>query len=222
MKLWFYSSGDGEENAAIDVDLMAEITSRKPRFTFIPTGSREAEYFYDEFIERFGRYGYKNFNMLHLDRPFSTAELTRALHSDLIYISGGNTFNLLKHARESGFLRHLRRFVATGGVLAGHSAGAILMTPSIRTASFPDHDRDENIVGLTNWRAADFVNFEIFPHYLDLPEYSDALSFESEKTRNPIYALADGAGIAVHGERLSFYGEVVLFTQGRKVPITPP
>lgn len=222
MKLWLFSSGDGNENAVVDRELMQYITNPRPRFTFIPTGGFEADYFYDEFIARFESYGYKNFNMLHLDRAFSTTELNRALESDLIYLSGGNTFNLLKHARESGFLRHLNRYVASGRILAGHSAGAIMMTPTIRTASFPAHDRDQNLVNLIDWRACNLVNFEIFPHFLDTPDYTLPLMEESRTVKSgPIYALKDGAAISVYEHRLSFYGEVHCFYQGKRFTISP-
>lgn len=215
MNLWLFSSGDGRDNTDADKVLVGEMRALRPRLTFIAAASEDGEAYYDEFIERFGSYGYKKFNMLAADRPFGPTDVARALTSDLIYLSGGNTFHFLKHARENGLLRELLRYVALGGRLAGHSAGAILMTPTIHTASFPEFDRDDNRVGLTDWRALGFVNFDVFPHYTGAPEYVEALSQASKERETPLYAVADGGCIQVTKRSLSLYGDITLFHGGR-------
>ena len=63
--------------------------------------------------------------------------LSELLKSDLIFLGGGNTFYFLKHLKSTGLIDELKTFAANGGVLCGLSAGAIIMTPHVHTASFP-------------------------------------------------------------------------------------
>lgn len=219
MNLWLFSSGDGRENTDADTDLAKEMRTLRPRLTFIAAAADDSEAYYDEFVARFSRYGYKDFTLLAADRVIPQADLARALTCDLVYLSGGNTFHFLKHARQSGLLRELRRYVALNGRLAGHSAGAIMMTPTIATASFPEFDRDENYVGLTDWQALGLVNFEIFPHYTGAPEYEAALAQVSLSHPVPLYTLSDGACLHVHKRKLTVYGDVALFYRGIKSPL---
>ena len=57
---------------------------------------------------------------------------------------GGNTFYFIKHLRRSGIFNRLIEYANNGGILTGLSAGAIMTTPNIMTASFPPWDRDDN------------------------------------------------------------------------------
>lgn len=222
MRLWLFSSGDGFENEPMDEDLVSEIENSRPTFTFVPAHSDDADEYYDEFIDRFSAYEYANFRMLDLENGYSKKELKRALKSQMIYLSGGNTFQFLRNLRSTGFIDEIRHYVRSGGVLGGHSAGAILMTPHIRTAAIPDFDRDENEVGIRNIFAAKFVKFEFFPHYLDQERYSSALSEASLSSQCPIYAAADGGGINATEKGLRFYGHVWVFYKGMKLKVNTP
>lgn len=217
MSLWLFSSGDGDDNAETDRHLISTIKRPKPRLTFIPSSSKDADYYYSEFIQRFEQHGYQYFSMLAIDQPVSEIDVQRALDSDLIYLSGGNTFYFLKHLRHSGFINTLKRYHAQGGILAGTSAGAIVMTPNIKTASYPAHDRDENFVGIRNWQAMHLANFEIFPHYIDEPDYSRPLCQESKTLPYPLFGVPDGSAICVEAHSVAFYGQVYIFTGGKKI-----
>ncbi len=215
MKLWLYSSGDRESNQHIDQLLLKQINKRRPSYCFIPAAYDDFEYYYDEFINRFSIYSQCQFNALHLDRQPSERDIIKALKTDLIYLSGGNTFHLLKHIRSSGIEPKLREFLKAGGIIAGHSAGAIVMSPNINTASYPPDDRDENRVGLTNLRAMKFCSFEIFPHfYVRSKSQNSALLDASKGLKHMIYGLPDGAAIVVNGNSLTFHGPVACFAQG--------
>jgi dipeptidase E len=215
MKLWLYSSGDLESNKNIDQLLLKQINKRRPSYCFIPAAYDDFEYYYDEFINRFSTHSPCHFNALHLDRQPSEKDITKALKSDLVYLSGGNTFHLLKHIRISGIEGKLRDFLNAGGIIAGHSAGAIVMSPNINTASYPPDDRDENRDGLTNLRGMKFYSFEVFPHfYVRSKSQNEALRHASKDSKHMIYGLPDGAAIAIDGSSLTFHGPVACFAQG--------
>ena len=214
MKLVLYSGYD-ENNSALDSALVDLIGKSNPKVTFIPSAHHVPEHEYKYFCETFIDHGIKNVSIFNIDQPYSNAQLQKALTSDLIYLSGGNTFYFLKSIRRQRFDLELKNFVKLGGVLAGLSAGSILMTPTIETASYPKFDRDDNNVGILDLAALNLVNFEFFPHFDGEPEYAKELLKQSKKVSWPIYGVSDGGGILVRDESISFYGEVWGFISGR-------
>lgn len=213
MHLWLYSSG-GFLNEEMDLAMIRYFNHDNPRLTFVASCYESADYYFEEFSERFGRFGFTNLHLLHLDRQVSASKIERALSSDLIYLSGGNTFYFLDSMHRTKFLPKLHEFVEKGGILAGNSAGAIIMTPEISTASYPEDDRDENDVGLEDWDALGLVNFEYYPHYDHSRYYKRVLTRASMESPHVIYAVTDGSGICINGPAISFFGEVYAYYNG--------
>jgi dipeptidase E len=226
-----YSGGQERRNALIHESLLS-LALRRPgkrakeriRMTYIAFPGDGALGFYRRFQRRYQAFGGTHFHCISAD----DAELARPgiarkraakilLSSDVVYLSGGNTFHYLMHLRRSGLFPVLRRFANQGGVLAGLSAGALLATPNIGLAAYPAFDRDENEVGLpeSRWSALDLVDFEFFPHYRRLRRYREALQLYSERSRFPLYACSDGSGIVVEGDRFTAHGDVWLFDRGQ-------
>jgi len=227
MRLWFYSSGDAASNADADARLAIQIEQnmgkrrREPRVTFIPANPEDAPYYFEEFVDRCSQHGITNVELLDIhDGRLTSARVSAALRSDMVYISGGNTFHLLHAMRHTGFEHDLARYVHAGGILAGHSAGAIVMTPTIATAAFPEEDRDENVVGVTDFKAMRLVPFEIFPHYRNNVIFNVSLQRSSLRMGRPIYGLPDGSAIAVDGEAITFIGPVWGFVKGVRFKLT--
>ena len=143
--------------------------------------------------------------------------MSEALKSEIIRLSGGNTYYFLKHLRKTGLLKHLKEFVKRGGVLTGLSAGGILMTPIISAAGYPEFDKDDNDEKVRNLRGLNLVKFEFFPHYKNSPRYDKDLIRESKRVDYPIYAIPDGSGVVVTENKLKFIGKSYCFFKGKKV-----
>jgi dipeptidase E len=220
MKLVFYSGGQRDENQNIDIELFHLIESTDPLFTFIPACYDDSNVYYSEFIQHFSFYGVRKFNIFPIDTPFDYVTALKVLESDVIYLGGGNTFYFLKNLKRSGFLHLLKEYVAAGGVLAGMSAGAIIMTNNISTASFPVFDADDNEVALTNLKAMSLVSFEFYPHFTNTRRYIHELNLESYKRNHPIYACGDGSGIVVNDNKIMMIGDVWSFFRGKKYKLT--
>lgn len=87
------------------------------------------------------------------------AELAEA---DLLFVGGGNTFQLAKHVKEHDFENALLQFVANGGDYYGGSAGAVIAGSDIRTAA----GMDANDVELADLQGLSLVkNLAVLPHY---------------------------------------------------------
>jgi dipeptidase E len=221
INVWFYSSDDSDVTVDMDIDLFNSLRRTHPKVTFIASHYSNINEHYQEFKERFDRLGKVNHNFVTVDRNFNRSRFLRLLDSDLIYLDGGNTYYFLHHLKRNGLLPLLRDYVREGGVLAGTSAGAIIMTQTIRTAGFPEFDKDDNFVGITNLESLGLVGFEFFPHFDGTKRYIVELKKESEFVNMPIYAAPDGGGVHVCGRKLVFYDNCFSFYDGIVTPLNP-
>ena len=224
-----YAGGQTGRNAPLHEALL-DLARRGPaagrrrvRMTYVPFMAKGAGTYYHRFERRYRAFGGTDFRCVPADLP----ELARPgparrraaealLTSDIVYLAGGNTFYFLLHLKRSGLASVLQKFAARGGVLAGMSAGAHLLTPHIQLAGYPPFDRDENDVLLPRREqgALGLVDFEFFPHYRHSPRYRTALADYARRQRRALYACRDGGGLVVEGDRITPYGDVWRFDRG--------
>lgn len=220
MKLVLYSGGGEEENRFLNLRALELTGVDVPKLAFIPSSSYDAEVDFKFFVQEFSKLGVQRFMHFCVDMPFTKTMLNEVLKSDLIFLGGGNTFYFLKYLKKNKMFEHFKRFLKRGGVLCGLSAGAIVLTPHVHTASFPHFDRDENPWDMKNLSAMRVVNFEFFPHYRNSKRYDAELLHHSRKSNIPLYACADGGGIIVEDDRISFSGKSHVFFQGKKFTVS--
>jgi dipeptidase E len=113
------------------------------------------------YAQRFGA----GFNVIN-NHSSDEAEKAKLLDSNILVISGGNTFALINNLRKSGLDQAIIDFTQKPNfILAGFSAGAIVLTPTIAVCNLPGFD--ENLVGITDLKGLEVFDFEVFPHYID-------------------------------------------------------
>ena len=81
----------------------------------------------------------------------------------IIYVCGGNTFKLLKFAREANFKSAIENLLKRNGIYVGVSAGSIIVGPSIAIAGEVDPDKNE--IGLKDLRGFGITNIIVSPHH---------------------------------------------------------
>jgi dipeptidase E len=215
-KLAFYSGGNHSwGNERLHASLVG-LSKPGRSITYVPSTHENGEFYYRRFKKRYSKYGVRRFRYFPVDTDFLKSEMREALKSDIIYLAGGNTFYFLKHLRASGFLDELRRFVKRGGILAGLSAGAIIMTPNIFLAGYPTHEGDTNVVRLKNLKSLSLVDFEFLPHYSNSAKTNRAMAKYSRQHAQPIVACPDGSGVVVDGDEVRFFGPVYIFVRGKR------
>lgn len=220
MKLIFFGGGDEEDNYLLDKTLLTNIVNkRKPQMTFIPSSSYMSHLDFREFVNQYKRHKVQRFIHFPIDVGFTDVLKKEAFSSDIIHLSGGNTYYFLETLRRAKLLSELKSFVKSGGVLTGLSAGGIIMTNNIKTAGFPPFDRDVNEDGVRNLKGLDLVNFEFFPHYRNSKRYDKYLIEHSKKIKTPIYASPDGAGIIINNHEVTFSGKNYIFHNGEKIVV---
>lgn len=217
MKLVFYGGGDAEENRTLDSKLLSLIKNQKePIITFIPACGHDSDEYFNDIVDQYSSLGVSRILRLNIDQPFSEFMKDSIFLSDIIHLGGGNTYYFLKHLKKSGMLQGIKDWALKGGILCGLSAGAIIMTPRIDTAGFPEFDKDDNEENIKNLNSMKLVNFDFFPHYRNSKRYDEALRKYSLGNSAPVYACPDGVGIIVEGEEVRFVGKVACFYEGKK------
>lgn len=222
MSLILYGGGHYQDNFELNKRLLASACKRTPKITYIPASSDFGLEDFREFVEAIESVRSCKFVYFPIDYEVTSELKHRALQSDIIFLSGGNTYGFLHSIKKQGLEDDLFLAHRQGKTLAGVSAGAILLTPNIRTASYPAFDRDENYVGLRSTKALSLVSFEFFPHYMNSTRYKKELCLQSQKTKRPIIASTDTSGIVVHSSGVEYIGCHYLFSNGKQVSLPRP
>jgi peptidase E len=184
----------GHEGAQMEQYLLAATGKRKPRVCFVPTASADPPGYVASVQAAFGLFDAK-VDPLYLLKP-NTSDVDRFLSKyDLIFISGGNTRNMLALWRAWGVDKALRKAYNRGAVLAGGSAGAICWFEQGLTDSVPGKLLPMDCLG--------WLPGSCCPHY------------DSEPKRRPTYrrlvaASKVKAGIALQDYAAAHYINGVL------------
>lgn len=219
MKLVLYSGGNDKENIQLDKSFVELLGKKNPVVTFIPSSSYLSEQEFKAFVRHYSKFKITRFIHFPVDVPFDKILFQEVMRSDAIHMAGGNTFYFLNSLRKAKLLKDLRKFAIDGGVLTGLSAGAIMMTENIDMAAYPEFDRDENTVNLTNLSALNLVDFLFFPHFKNSSRYDVVFKKYTKQHGKVIYACPDGSGVIVNDSELRFVGKCFAFSNGHKFAI---
>lgn len=190
------------------LDRALELLPRDPKecvAAFVPTAADpyEDKAFVDVDREKLIELGFTVFDLDIKDK--TEKELTKTLDTvDLILVAGGNTYYLLYHAQQSGFLSVLRNLVERGVVYVGSSAGAILACPTVDTAR--PFDPISVAPELANYDGLGLVDFLILPHF-EKPRYLERMRASIETWSGKgyhLYPLTDQQAIIVNGDTHTF------------------
>jgi dipeptidase E len=213
-KLVFHSDQILPQAEKIERELLAMIGKPNPIFGFIPSSSDTEYRFFHDRQEYYARYGVNLGVYFELDKRYYPEILPALLACDAIHLSGGDTYYFLDWLRKRNLLDTLRQYVEKGGILIGVSAGAILMTPDISTATLAGDTPKDRQMDLTALRLVDFA---FIPHLDKVPGGFKTISEFSQSYHLPIYGCRDGDGIIIHDEEMIRLGEVILVENGMVV-----
>ena len=178
-----------------------EIVGKKPNeisIAFIPTAAypNANKPWVKQTREDILKMGIKNIVDVDL-KNYKEKELYRKLKLfDVIFVNGGNTFNLLYWVRRSGFDKTIKRLLKEGKTYVGLSAGSILACPTIEVALWEGID-DSNVVELDNFKGLGLVNFYIFVHYLD--KWGSLVQKEKKNLNRELICLTDQQAVTEKG-----------------------
>jgi len=140
-----------------------------------------------------------------LDVEGKTENELRELLKDknAVYVEGGNTFYLLKAARESGFDKVIKELIEKGVPYIGSSAGSYIVCPTIEMATWKPKQKDR--FGVMDFTAMNLVPFLIVAHYEQ--EFEEVLKEKISQTKYETKVLKDGQAILVEGDNYKLVGD---------------
>lgn len=214
MKLLLISSSNVHGYGYLDhaeAELRRVIEGRRA-VAFVPFALENHHAYTEKVRERLGRMG---FDVTQVRTPDDIASAAA------IFIGGGNTFRLLKHLYDGGFVEPIRDRVRNGGApYIGSSAGTNVATASIKTTN------DMPIVYPPTFEALGFVSFQINPHYLDPDPNSthkgetreDRIREFHEENEAPVVGLREGSMLRVEDGVVTLVGEKTarIFRRGQE------
>ncbi|MBZ9687440.1 Type 1 glutamine amidotransferase-like domain-containing protein [Clostridium estertheticum] len=173
------------------------------------TTDKENKY-YKRNVDFYKKLGIYNILRFDLDERYNQLLEEKLFQCDIIHLPGGNTFYFLYMLKKRNMICRLQEYVKNGGIIVGVSAGALVVSPTIRSAQFGD----ENDVGLDNLYALGLVPFEIMPHWNRWSHYLTDLQKYSLKNNVIIYTVSDGEGIIVQEDYVKLYGDIGMIENG--------
>lgn len=183
------------ENPLLDAYVLRLARTSSPRIALVPTASGDSPRFSTEFPEHFRRLGAVP-SVVSLFRGTDPNFLATLMEQDIVYVSGGNTRNMLTLWKLWGVDEVLRAAYQKGVVLAGVSAGSICWFESGVTDSWPGELRELPCLGILKGSHC--------PHYDGEPGRRPAYQklVASGRMHDGI-AADDGAGMLYENEVLS-------------------
>lgn len=139
--------------------------------------------------KQFEEMGFTKIDFIDLE----TEPTTNFSSYGVIYVCGGNTFKLLKFAREANFQFSIDNLLKRNGVYVGVSAGSIIVGPSIDIAN--EVEPDPNDIGLEDLTGFNITNLIILPHYS--PEVEEETKVFETKYRVTVERLNNSQSVLI-------------------------
>lgn len=191
MKLLLISSGlcSKELKSCFKKALSKPVGDLKVLFLF-GVNSNEEFFYVNESKKELISIGIREKNIFDLNF-FESFEILES-DFDVVYVCGGNTFEILNSLRKNKLDLLIEKILLNNGVYVGVSAGSIIVGPSIKIAGWGS-EGDLNNIGLKNLGGFCFVDFSLYPHYRD--ELKKEVEDFKKIVDYPVFVLRDCEGI---------------------------
>ena len=179
---------------------------RAKEVLFIPTAANVEEYrdYVDEAKEAFAKMGF-TLQILDVSKASEAEAKAKIGAAQVLYVSGGNTFYLLRELKKKGLTDLIANRVRNGELIyVGESAGAMIAAPSMEYASVMDDAGDYGAAAQTG---LDLIKFYPVPHYGEEPFVQSAaeiLKIYGDKLN--LAPINNAEAIAVHGDKFEILG----------------
>ena len=153
------------ETLQIDKETIKLTNKKHPKLLFLPTASKDSRSYFEVVKRYFGKELGCKCEVLYLiyDKLRPNEIKSKLLNSDIIYVGGGNTLNMLNVWKARGVDKILKEAYKKGIVLSGVSAGAICWFRYGNSDSRPKIGRKN--YGLIRVNCLNFLPFAVSPHH---------------------------------------------------------
>jgi peptidase E len=189
------------ETKEIDEEIVKMTEKENPNFLFIGLASSFSDSYYDTMKKIYKELGctpvyLKKKNILN--NPDIVKE--KIANADIIYICGGDTIKLINDIKEYKIDELLKEAYERGCVLAGMSAGAILLSNKGYSDSLilrEESDKHTFVEGLN------LYNINICPHYHMSKKKDEELETALEEEKIEVYGLENCTALKIIDDEIS-------------------
>lgn len=185
------------------------------RLLFIPNEKATYEAIHSEkYYLRMQEFGFVRENLKIFD--YCNIQQFTGLDLDVIYISGGNTFETLKRIKDCGFDREIIRYVKSGVIYIGGSAGAHIASQNIEhIAAF-----DSIPGGMNDFNGLGLLDGVLICHYtMERKELYDILISEN---KYKVYALSNDDSLIINSKTNDVVRHYDLLIEENNDPVHDP
>jgi len=194
--------GGGEinkkETIKIDKDIIKKSGGNTSRILFFPTAAKDSDEYIKNFIKYFSFLGCNNIQWAKMGE--SLREIKEKIkEADLIYLGGGKTNFLIKAFKQKGLTRYLQNFLNRGGVLAGVSAGAMVLGEISIISEIENDLKFASGFGI-------LPQIICFPHYQK--KYKNKLhQLKMQFPNKLIIGIPEKSAVYIKGQKIIYYGQ---------------
>ncbi|GAM14854.1 alpha-aspartyl dipeptidase peptidase E [Mesobacillus selenatarsenatis SF-1] len=189
-----------------------ELIGPKPfKLAYIPSQTDKERIYFEKVKPEFMALGITDFFYFDVDEEYQEYQLEEFKSCDGVFLSGGNTYYFLKNLQDKNINVYLKQMVLEGKLLTGVSAGSIIMSKTIKIASF----YDENEVKLEQLDGLNLVDFEFMPHWQENEQLLEKLLSYSLQEESSIFTCADGDGIVIKDNHVELFGAISEIRKGK-------
>jgi len=188
------------ETKEIDEEIVKMTNKEKPKLLFIGLANSYADSYYD-YIKNI----YKNLGCetMYLKKKNVTKNpdivKNKIEEADIIYIGGGDTIKLMNTVKEYKIDELLKKAKERNCVLAGISAGAILLSKSGFSDSYilrEESDKHEFVEGLN------FIDINICPHFHNDEKKQKDLEDNLKNNNKEVYGLENCTALKIEDNKM--------------------
>ena len=211
MRLIISGGGSIETSKKVD-EFFIELLPKNPRILYVPHAMRFKKSF-EECKKWFSTF-LNQFRIADFELVEDISQVTLDQY-DAIYIGGGNTFNLLKEIKKTGFDKKLFAFLQNEGIVYGGSAGGIVLGKTISYCG------DENKLDQIDLEGLDCVKGYSFMCHFSNNTTQNGLALGEIPKR--LIFIPQSSGIYYDGKKIKILGnqQVSVYKDQTKVVLSP-
>lgn len=188
------------ETKEIDEEIVKMTEKENPIFLFIGLASSHSDSYYDTMKKIYKELGCTTVYLKKSNLVNNPDIVKQKIEdADIIYICGGDTVKLIDHVKEYEIDKLLKDAYNRGCVMAGMSAGAIMLSKEGFSDSLifrGESDKHEFIKGFK------FIDISICPHYHS-NEVKDKELLDSIKDKE-VYGLENGTALKIINDKIEY------------------
>ncbi len=210
-KIFLGGGGNKEASKTIDDLFIENIQKRRlKKVIYIPIALTSKPY--SECLKWFSSIFEGRVQNIEMWEDLKEKSLNKMENRFAVYFGGGNTVGLMNLINASGFDKEIKNFVASGGLIYGGSAGAIILGEDIRTAVEFAGSKLNQGLDLTG-------GYSISCHYG--PIDSDRLTELRGHLDSDIIAIEENAGVIFDNSKIITVGpgSVYLFSRKERIKL---